>query len=117
MIELRNAVASLAVALAFGGFAVAAQAMPVAPVTHQDRQRSINYIEDAQSLLTHGNGTMALDRIGRAETVLLNAQQAGDLKAPRALNDVERAHRDLLKHQTKDAQAALRAAGNALEGV
>ena len=114
MLKLRNAAAALAVAVTFAGFCAAAQATPPAAARHLDRQHTLNDIIQAEIAIGHRHAAQALVRTGRAETVLLNAQQAGELKAPQALVDVQRAHRALLRHHAQAADAALHQAQSAL---
>src|SRR6202008_4540667 len=77
---LRFAAISLAVALALPGNAIAAYLMLQNPTTAQVQQNAIDDITSAQSALSQERGIAALTDTENAETVLLNAQQAGNLQ-------------------------------------
>jgi hypothetical protein len=106
---LRFAAISLAVALALPGNAIAAYLMPQNPTTAQVQQNAIDDITSAQSALSQERGIAALTDTENAETVLLNAQQAGNLQYPeaRALYALSWADSDLQNGWNSAAALAL----------
>jgi|SwirhisoilCB3_FD_contig_31_1904193_length_381_multi_2_in_0_out_0_1 hypothetical protein len=64
-------------------------------------------VEAARSALKSGNTQRAVDQVERAETTLLNAKQAGDETAPKALDDLKDAHQGLIEKNKTGARDAL----------
>jgi hypothetical protein len=111
-----------AAGLVFGfGAPVDAAPMPATPpqaqMTVADEQHALDDIAKARDDLDHGRRRAALNRAEDAETVLLNAQEAG-IQRPQALKALETAE-DALRHGStkgvmqdlRGAEAALRAPG------
>ena len=96
--------------LAIAGSAKAADGQPT---THMqaaaaDEKAALADIVRAEINLNHGRGTV--NQVEKAETILLNAQQSGEYRAPKALTALEQARTDLgsrdAKAEVKDLQAA-----------
>ena len=106
---LRFAAMSLAVALALPGIAIAAATMPENPTSAQVQQNIIDDITGAQSALSQGRGIAALNDTENAETLLLNAQQVGNLPYPeeRAIDALSWADSDLQSGWNSAAAVAL----------
>jgi hypothetical protein len=81
----------------------------------RDEQRALDEVVRAQIDLNHGHRKAAMHRAAKAETLLLNAQQAGTYNDPRSLAALEQAHSALLQGHAQDAAVALRAAESNLK--
>ena len=108
-IGLRFAAISLALALVLPGSAIAAYAMPQNPTSAQVQQNAFDDITSAQSALSQGREIAAITDTENAETVLLNAQQVGNLWYPegRAIYALSWADSDLQNGWNYPAALAL----------
>jgi hypothetical protein len=73
-------------------------------------------IEDAKKLTSQGHIKAAFDKTERAETGLLNEQQAGDKSNQPVLDDVRKAHEDLAQKDRKAAMSDFDSAISASSG-
>jgi hypothetical protein len=88
---------SFAVALGLPAGSIAAYPLPPYQADAQAKHNAIDDIAGAQTFLSYGHPIAALTDTENAETVLLNAQQAGRLRYPetRTLAALSWADRDL----------------------
>jgi hypothetical protein len=89
---------------------------PVFQQATADEQRVLDDIVKAEIDMHNraGDRMAALDRVERAETVLLNARQAGYYKDPQALKSLETADAALRQGKADGVRQDLRTAENAL---
>jgi hypothetical protein len=113
MTSIRHLLAA-AGAAALMGIALPALAAPRTQAAAQDEQRALDAIVRAQIDLKRHQGAAARNDAAKAETVLLNAQQAGTYKDLRSLAALERAHRDFLARQWSGAATQLKTAERSL---
>ena len=69
----------------------------------------------AKADVNAGRMNMAVEHTERAQTTLLNAKQAGDETAPKALDALKDAAKDIMDKKKSDAAGALDTAINALK--
>src|SRR5438270_6835220 len=62
---------------------------------------AINDVNAARTALSSGNTNMAVERLERAETGLLNAKQAGEDVPQKALDEMKQAHDALVDKKDK----------------
>jgi hypothetical protein len=103
-------VLALGLAAAALGAAVPAGAMTRVQAGTEAEQQVLDDMVRAQVDLGHHWNTAALDNAGNAETVLLNAQQAGIYNDPKSLAAIERAQVDLRGQSAHSSAPALRTA-------
>ena len=108
-IGLTFAAVSLAAALGWSKCVIAANATPQNPAAPQVEQNALDDNTGAQSALSQGRGIAALTDTENAETVLLNARQAGNLRYPeeRTTDALSRADSDLQNGWNSAAASAL----------
>jgi hypothetical protein len=82
--SVRFAAISFALALGVSGVSIAGYAMPQHMANAPAEQAAIDDIIQARTALSHGRPIAALTDTENAETVLLNAEQAGSIQDPEA---------------------------------
>ena len=113
---------AIAAAVSGSGAALAAQqpspshSVKVAPAKTAvaDEQKALDDIVRARIDLRHGWNRAARDRMEKAETVLLNSDQAHRYSAPVVVTKLNEAREELAKHDTKAVSASLKSAQEAL---
>jgi hypothetical protein len=73
-------------------------------------QRVLNDVVRAESALSHSRRHAAIAQIEKAEVTLLNADGAGEYKAPEALAALTKAHEAVLRKDMPGATSALKTA-------
>jgi hypothetical protein len=111
---LRNICASLGFAIALTVSGAMAHAMPSVQAADQEEQRAIDDIAQGSDALVGGQQHAALVAVERAQTTLLNAQQAGSYTAPKAADALDRAHAEIVQGKLHQAADTLHTAEGAL---
>jgi hypothetical protein len=106
----RSIQAALGLAIAFSAVSLTAHAAPSVQTATREEQRTIDDIARGSEALATGKRHVALVAIERAETTLLNAQQAETYAAPQAIDALYRAHADVVKGQLGAASSMLHTA-------
>lgn len=103
---LTATVAALALAIAAPAFA-----------SSDVSSKALMEVTAAKSDVAAGRMNMAVEHTERAQTTLLNAKQAGDETAPKALDALKTAAQDIMDKKKSDALSALDTAINALKST
>ncbi|MHB1206893.1 MAG: hypothetical protein ACYCZX_15085 [Rhodospirillaceae bacterium] len=77
--------------------------------------KALMEVTAAKADVNAGRMNMAVEHAERAQTTLLNAKQAGDETAPKALDALKTAAQDIMDKKKSDAANALDTAINALK--
>ncbi len=107
MSRFLSAAAACGLVLGSLGLSASVFAMPDYGAAVSAEQNALDDMVAARAALSHNRAPAAIEQEERAETVLLNAQQAGTYRDPPALGALEQAHADLLHGKTKEAQAQI----------
>ncbi|MDB5410179.1 MAG: hypothetical protein JWL84_5091 [Rhodospirillales bacterium] len=113
--KLRNLQVAVGLGIAFTAFSLTAHAAPSVQASDHEEQRAIDDIARGDDALSSGHRHAAIVAIERAQTTLLNAEQAQTYSAPQAIAALDQAHAEVVKGQLKAAATTLHSAENDLK--
>jgi hypothetical protein len=108
--NLRHIPAAVGFGIVVTTLSLTAHAAPTAQALDQQEQRVIGDLARGDDAIAAGHQKAALVAIERAQTTLLNAEQAGTYQAPQAMQALDDAHADIVRDKLPAAAGLLHSA-------